>query len=86
VTVTVCGVFQLADVKVKLAGATVPSVASLELSPIVTSAVGCVLSTTVKLAVPPASLVTRPEVGLTVIPAVSLSWFVTETFAASRPL
>ena len=47
-------------VKVRLAGATVPSVVSLEDRPMVTSAVGWVLSTTVKVAVPPASVVTRP--------------------------
>ena len=63
VTVTVCGAFQLAAVKVRLAGATVPSVVSLEDRPMVTSAVGWVLSTTVKVAVPPASVVVRPEVG-----------------------
>ena len=59
-TVTVCGRFQFALVKVRLAGLTVPSVVSLELRPIVTSAVGCVLSTTVNVAVPPASVVDRP--------------------------
>ena len=42
---------------VTLAGVTVPSVASLELSPIVTSAVGWLFSTTVNVAVPPASVV-----------------------------
>ena len=41
VTVTVCATFQFAVVNVRLAGETVPSVVSLELSPIVTSAVGC---------------------------------------------
>ena len=76
-TVTVCGTFQLAAVKVRLAGATVPSVVSLEVRPMVTSAVGWVLSTTVKVAVPPASVVVRPEVGVTVMPAVSLSVLVT---------
>ena len=86
VTVTVWGVLQFAAVKVKLVGAAVPSPGSLELSAIVTLAVGCVFSTTVNVAVPPASLVTRPEVGVTVIPAVSLSVFVTETSAGFRPL
>ena len=33
----------------------------------VTSAVGWLVSTTVKVAVPPASVVIRPEVGVTVI-------------------
>ena len=59
---------QFAAVNVRLAGATVPSVGSLELSAIVTSAVGCVVSTTVKVAVPPASVVVRPVVGVTVMP------------------
>jgi hypothetical protein len=40
VTVTVCGVAQFAAVKVSDAGATVPSAVWLELSAIVTSAVG----------------------------------------------
>ena len=48
----------------------------------VTSAVGCVFSTTVKVAVPPASVVVRPESGVTVMPAVSLSLLVTATSAA----
>ena len=52
---------------------------------IVTSAVGWEFRTTVKVAVPPASVVVRPEVGLTVMPAVSLSMLVTETSAALRP-
>jgi hypothetical protein len=82
VTVAVCGTFQFALVKVTLAGLTVPSVVSLELKPMVTSAVGWVLSTTVNVAVPPTSVVDRPEVGLTVMPAVSLS-VATETSLAS---
>jgi hypothetical protein len=39
--------------KVRLAGLTVPSVVSLEVSAIVTSALGWLFSTTVKVAVPP---------------------------------
>ena len=42
-------------VNVRLAGETVPSVVLLDERPIVTLAVGCELSTTVKVAVPPAS-------------------------------
>ena len=57
VTVTVCAMFQLAAVKVRLAGATVPSPVSLEDRAMVTSAVGWALSTTVKVAVPAASVV-----------------------------
>ena len=86
VTVTVCAVLQLPGVKVREAGATVPSVRSLEESPIVTFAVGWVSSTTVKVAVPPDSVVVRPDVGATVNPAVSLSVFVTATSAALKPL
>ena len=86
VTVTVCAVFQLAGVNVSDAGATVPSVRSQELSPTVTSAVGWVLSTTVNVAVPPASVVTSPATGFTVMPAVSLSVLVTATSAGFRLL
>ncbi len=63
-----------------------PSVVSLDDRPIVTFAVGWVFSTIVKVAVPPASVVTKPLVGLTVIPAVSLSVLVTDTSAAFKPL
>ena len=86
VTVIVCGVFQLALVKVTLAALTVPSVGSFEIKPIVTSAVGCEFSTTVKVAVPPASVVVKPDVGVTVMPAVSLSVLVTDTSLALSPL
>ena len=68
------------------AGATVPSVRSELESPIVTSAVGWVLSTTVNAAVPPASVVTSPATGFTVMPAVSLSLLVTATSAGSTLL
>src|SRR6187399_1540341 len=85
-TVTVCGIFQFAVVKVTLAGPTVPSTVLLELSPIVTSVVGCEFNTTVKVAVPPASVVVNPDVGVTVMPAVSLSVLVTETSLALSPL
>src|SRR5262249_18197784 len=85
VTVTVCGVFQLAGVNVMLAG-TVPSLVSLDDRFTVTSATGLVCSTTLKVAVPPASVVTRPPVGLTLTAAVSLSWLVTTTFKPLTPL
>ena len=83
---TVCATFQLLDVNVREELETVPSVVSLLLRPMVTSAVGCVFSTTVNVAVPPASVVTNPEVGVTMIPAVSLSVLLTLTSAAFRPL
>src|SRR5437016_2846648 len=85
VTVTVCGVFQLADVKVSEAGATVPSVVSSELSPIVTGAVGWLVSLTANVAVAPASDVTSPLVGNTTIPAESSSVVATDTSATGRP-
>jgi len=47
---------------------------------------GWVSSTTVNCAVPPLSVVTSPLVGLTVIPAMSLSRLVTDTSATARPL
>ena len=65
VTVTVCGVLQFADVNVSEAGLTVPSVVSLELTAMVTSAVGWLSSTTVKVAVPPASVVVNAVAGVT---------------------
>src|SRR5262249_40380078 len=73
-------------VNVTLAGATVPSVRSLEDRPIVTLAAGWLVSTTVNVAVPPASVVVSPDAGLTVIPAASLSVFVTATSAAFKLL
>ena len=61
--------FQLAGVNVSDAGATVPSVVSLLDRAIITSALGWVSSTTVKSAVPPASVVIKPMIGVTVMPA-----------------
>ena len=84
VTVTVCVVLQLAAPKVTLVGETVPSKILLLLRPIITSAVGSLLSLIVKVAVPPASVVTSPEVGVTVNPAVSLSVLVTATSATGK--
>ncbi len=84
-TVTVCGTFQSAVVNVRLAGATVPSAGLPLETAITTSATGWLVSLTVNVAVPPASLVTRPVVGATVIPAASSSVFVTPTSAGSRP-
>ncbi len=71
VTVTVWGRFQLAAVKVRAAGETEPSVVRFEARAMETLAVGWELSTTVKVAVPPASVVRSPEVGVTVKPALS---------------
>ena len=83
--VTVCGTFQFALVNVSLSGPTMPSVVSLELRLMTTLAVGCDVSTTVNVGVsPPISDVIRPEVGVTMIPAVSSSVLVTDTLLASR--
>ncbi|MFM9964943.1 MAG: hypothetical protein ACKV2Q_27395 [Planctomycetaceae bacterium] len=67
--VTVCARFQLLGENVRLAGETVPSVVSLDISPITTSAVGTLSSTTEKVAELPPSEVSSPETGLIVIPA-----------------
>ena len=85
VTVTACGAFQVAAVKVTLAGATVPSPVSLELRSIVTSAEGWDVSTTANVAVPPASVVVRPAVGETTMRATSLSRLLTATSSGSTP-
>src|SRR3954447_21252808 len=66
VIVTVCGTFQFAAVNVRLDASTVPSAVLLEEMPMTTSAVGATFSTTLKVAVPPASVVIRPEVGVIV--------------------
>ncbi len=69
-TVTVWAVPQFGKpVNVRLVGETVPSVGSLDESPIETEDVGDELSMTVNWAVPPLSVVVRPLVGMTVIPA-----------------
>ena len=87
VTVTVWALFQFAVVKVRLAGLTVPSVVSLLESPIVTLAVGWVLQHHREAGRAPASVVTRPLTGFTVIPGEgSLSVFVTATSAGFSPL
>ncbi len=85
--VTVWAVSQLAGVNVRLVVEIVPSVVSLEEIAIVTFAVGWLSRTTVKVSVPPASVVTSPLVGETVIPAAlaSSSVFVAETSVAFKP-
>src|ERR1044071_8091559 len=83
VTVTGWGVLQSDAVNVRLAGAEVPSAASLEATATATSAVGWLVSTTGDVAVPAASAVPSPAVGETVMPAASLSVFVTATSAGS---
>ncbi|WP_254033679.1 hypothetical protein [Planktothrix agardhii] len=83
---TVCATFQLADVKVKLVLSTVPSAVLLLVNGMVTSAVGWLFKTTVNVAFPPASVVVKPVVGVTVMPFVSLSLLVTATSATATPL
>src|SRR5690554_191729 len=86
VTVMVCGSSQFVVVKISNDGLTVPSLVSLLERVINTSSVGWLFSTTVNWAVPPASVVTSPAVGLTVIPGLSLSVLVTLTSAGSTSL
>ena len=85
-TVTVWAVLQLAFVNVRLAGATKPSAVLLLASGITTSAVGWLPSTTVNVALPPASLVIRPATGVTVMAGPSLSVLVADTSAGFMPL
>ena len=62
VTVTICGVFQLAGVNVRLAGDTISLVVSLDDRSMVTAAVGWRATFTLKVAVPPASVVTSVRI------------------------
>ena len=78
--------FQLPVVNVIEAGDSVPSPASEVLSPIVTLPVGWLWSTIVNWSLPPASVVVRPEVGVTLMAAVSSSTLVTPTSSGSTPL
>ena len=85
VIVTVCGLLQFPEVKLRLAGLTVPSPVSELDRPSETLAVGWLRSVTVKVAVPPASVVTSPEVWLKANPTTSLSSLVTETSGGFTP-
>ena len=76
----------MAGVKRSEAGEAKPSADRLEVRPMETLAVGWEVSTTVKAAVPPASVVVRPLMGVTVNPAKSLLVLETWTSAALRPL
>src|SRR5207237_8577758 len=86
VRVTVWAVFQLAAVTVRYALSLHDALPILEERPIVTFAVGCELRTTVKVAVPPASVVDRKSVGEGKSAAVCLSVLVTGTTAALSPV
>jgi hypothetical protein len=75
VMVTVWGVDQSLEVKLRNVGLTVPSVVSPLDRPITTSAVGWESSTTVNVVVlptPAASVTVRPIAAVTVMPAVSV--------------
>ena len=72
VTVTIWARFQFALVKVRLDGLGVPSLLLLLAMAMLTSAVGAVASTTLKLAVPPASVVVSPVVGVTIRPGTGI--------------
>src|SRR4051812_14115867 len=85
VTTTACGAFQFIGVNTSVAAETVASERSDEVNDKVTADVGRELSTTLKLAAPPASVVTRPEAGETEKPAVSSSTFTSATSAALAP-
>ena len=80
VTVTVCGVFQFAGVKVSVVTESVPSVRSPLVKLITTSDAGCALSTTVNASLVAASEVpVLPPLSAMVKPGESLSVLVTET-------
>jgi hypothetical protein len=70
--VTVWEVFQLLELKVRLAGKTVPSAVLLLVKPRMTSAVGWLFRRMSNVAIPPNSLV-LPLIGRISNPAVSLS-------------
>src|SRR3954470_15770034 len=84
-TVTSCGEFQFAGVKVNFVTDARASPGSLDDTTIRTFALGLVFRTTLKAAVSPASLVNSPAIGITWNPATSLSVFVTETSAPLIP-
>src|SRR5215467_408403 len=69
--VTVWAVFQFVFVNVSDVAETVPSCVLELLIPILTFAAGVLVKTTENEAFPPPSVVVRPDVGLTVIPAAS---------------
>ena len=59
-TDTICAMFQVVDVKIRRVGDTVPSVVSRLSIVTVTFAVGCLVSSTVKVSVVPSSTVRPP--------------------------
>ena len=85
-TVTVWAMFQFAAENVRLDAETVPSAVLVLATAMFTSAVGSLAKTTSKFAVPPASVVTRPVVGATLMPAASSSVLPTAMSPASTLL
>ena len=83
---TGCATFQLPAVNVNIGVDATPSAALSLASVMTTLAAGWLVSVTVKLAVPPDSLVTRPAVGVTLTPAASSSELEAATSAAFMPL
>src|SRR6476469_2950323 len=86
VTTTGCGTFQFVAVNVSDVTDTVPSVVSDDVTPIVTSEVVSDWSTTVNASKSRSSEVTRPDVGVTRIPAVSSSALMPGTSFGLNPL
>ena len=91
VTVTVCTILQLAEVKVKAAGLTVAASVSSEATPTVTSSEGSLFSTTVWVSVLPSPDASVTDVGsldwVTRISAKSVSlYMMTETSGMLMPL
>ena len=87
VTVTVCELSQFPDVNVKVAGETVTSPVSEEVTEITTSEMGCASRTTVKSSVvePSSATVVVPPDSMTVNPATSLSVVATDTVWSATP-
>ena len=86
VTVTVCGVFQLAFVKVRVLGESVASPVSLEDTEKTTFDAGWALRTMVKVSVVPVSAtLVDPLVSAMVNPATSLSVVVAVTVWSATP-
>src|SRR5207249_252578 len=86
VTVSVCTTFQLAAVNVKEDAESAPSAGLLLEIGRASCSEGGLVRGTANVAVPQASVVESPLVGVTLIPAVSSSVFVRDTSAAFRPL
>ena len=87
VTVTVCELSQFPDVNVKVAGETVASPVSEDVTEITTSEMGCASRTTVKSSVvePSSATVVVPPDSMTVNPATSLSVVSPDTVWSATP-